>query len=164
MEKLDTVGADALLVGYQAHERCDRSGYPRRRHRMFIHPLARLVAAADVYAAVTCPRPHRAGLSPHGAMKLLLREAQAERLDRDVVRAFLHALSMFPVGSYVRLSDGTAGRVLRSNPDNPLRPVIVPLQSDGEEADDVVDLGRQKQLQIQAAISADEATASPRAA
>jgi hypothetical protein len=36
----------------------------------------------------------------------------------------LQALSIFPVGSLVRLSSGEIGRVAAANPERPMRPVV----------------------------------------
>ncbi len=52
---------------------------------------ARLLAAADVYHAMTEPRPHREAHSPEQAADTLSREARAGRLGADAVVAVLHA-------------------------------------------------------------------------
>ena len=54
-------------------------------------PPARLLAAADVYQALTEPRPHREALSPTRAAEVLRAEAAAERLDVSSVTAVLAA-------------------------------------------------------------------------
>lgn len=53
-------------------------------------PGARLLAAADVYHAMTEPRPHREAHSPEQAADTLSREARAGRLGADAVVAVLH--------------------------------------------------------------------------
>ena len=54
-------------------------------------PAARLLAAADMYQALTEPRPYRDSLSSSGAAEVLRAEAAAERLDRASVAAVLAA-------------------------------------------------------------------------
>src|SRR5439155_13827567 len=56
-----------------------------------LSPAARILAAADVYHAMTEPRPHRAALSPERAATELQGEVQTGRLDRDSVDAVLGA-------------------------------------------------------------------------
>lgn len=73
------------------HERLDGSGYHRGLPGRALAPTARLLAAADVYHALTEPRPHRPARSPEVAADLLRREAHAGRLDGEVVRAVLAA-------------------------------------------------------------------------
>ena len=138
----------SLMIAYQAHERPDRSGYPNGRHRMLIHPLARLVSAVDAYVALSSKRAHRPNRSPYEAMRVLLAEANENRQDADAVRAILDSLSLFPLGSYVTLSDGNDARVVRANPGKHTRPVVVVLNTDGTETACEVDLARSADLKI----------------
>ena len=152
--EIDQIG---LMVAYQSHERCNRSGYPRKRHRMFIHPMARMTAVADVYAAVTCPRPYRDPLIPYRGMTTLLDEVKAGRLDNDFVRMFLDCFGLFPVGSYVRLSEGTTARVICANGRHHTKPVVVPVAADGTEAPEQIDLFNCEDVSVAAALSESEA-------
>ena len=61
-------------------------------------------------------------------MECLLRQAQSGQVDAAVVRSLLHVLSLFPIGSYVALSDGTVARVLRSNGIEYTRPIVLLVQ------------------------------------
>jgi HD-GYP domain-containing protein (c-di-GMP phosphodiesterase class II) len=82
------LAALAPVAGFH-HERLDGSGYHRGTVVAEITPPARLLAAADVYHAMTEPRPHRAALAPGHAAKTLGQEAGAGRLDPDAVTAVL---------------------------------------------------------------------------
>jgi HD-GYP domain-containing protein (c-di-GMP phosphodiesterase class II) len=73
------------------HERLDGSGYHRGVGAESLSSGARLVAAADVYHAMTEPRPHRAALTPDRAARALGEEARTGRLDADAVGAVLEA-------------------------------------------------------------------------
>jgi len=147
-----------LMIAFQIHERNDGSGYPRGRHRNRIHPLSRIAGTADVYAATVASRPHRPAQTPYQGMLTVLHETRAGRLDRDVSRDLLDALSLFPIGSYVRLSDGTDARVIRANLNAYTKPVVVPLNHDGTESDIEVDLKQDSSLEIAATLYSDEAT------
>jgi DNA-binding NarL/FixJ family response regulator len=50
-----------------------------------------LLAAADVYHALTEPRPHRPGYDPDRAADELQKQARAGRLDGDAISAILRA-------------------------------------------------------------------------
>jgi len=154
MEKSHMLNDVIRLICYQHHERYDRSGYPRRRHGMFIHPFARIIAVADTYTALTCHRPYRKVLSPYEAVLVLLNEVKQGRLDRMAVRAFLDCVSLFPVGSYVQLSDGSKAMVIRSNDTQHTRPVVVPLNSDGSETDVMLDLSKTDSCKVVSAAAA----------
>ncbi|MDP8932191.1 MAG: LuxR C-terminal-related transcriptional regulator [Actinomycetota bacterium] len=73
------------------HERLDGSGYHRGVAAPGLTRAARVLAAADVYQAVTEPRPHRGALPREDAAALLGQEASAGRLDREAVRVVLEA-------------------------------------------------------------------------
>jgi len=158
LASIPDIDPTVLMIAFQMHERSDSSGYPRRRRRSMIHPLSRIVCTADVYAAVVAPRPYRAAKTPYQGMVTVLHETRAGRLDRDVARDLLDAMSLFPIGSYVRLSDGTDARVLRANLNTHTKPIVVPLNRDGTESDVEVDLSRDTSLKITATLQSDEAT------
>jgi len=71
------------------HERMDGSGYPRGLSGDAIPMAGRILAAADVYQALTEPRPHRPGRTPEEAATELRAEVAAGRLDSDAVSAVL---------------------------------------------------------------------------
>jgi HD-GYP domain-containing protein (c-di-GMP phosphodiesterase class II) len=73
------------------HERLDGSGYHRGAAAPELTPPARLLAAADVYHAMTEPRPHRDRLTPTRAAAEIAAEANAGRLDPDAVTAVIEA-------------------------------------------------------------------------
>jgi HD-GYP domain-containing protein (c-di-GMP phosphodiesterase class II) len=75
----------------QHHERLDGSGYPRGLKASALSPSARILAAADVYAAMCEPRPHRAARSPAEVADELREEARDGRLDGEAVDAVLAA-------------------------------------------------------------------------
>ncbi|HKV59084.1 MAG TPA: HD domain-containing phosphohydrolase [Ktedonobacteraceae bacterium] len=73
------------------HERLDGSGYHRGLPAAMLSPAARVLAAADVYHAMTEARPHRSPLTPEAAASELQREARAGRLDSEAVSSVLAA-------------------------------------------------------------------------
>jgi len=73
------------------HERLDGSGYYRGLPASMLLPAARILAAADVYHAMTEPRPHRPPLMPEIAAEQLQREVRAGRLDGEAVSNVLAA-------------------------------------------------------------------------
>ena len=71
------------------HERLDGSGYHRQATASALPLRARILAAADVYQAMTQERPHRAALTPDAAARELGSDARSGRLDAEAVRAVL---------------------------------------------------------------------------
>jgi HD-GYP domain-containing protein (c-di-GMP phosphodiesterase class II)/DNA-binding CsgD family transcriptional regulator len=76
-------------IGALHHERLDGSGYHRALPAPLLSPLVRILTAADVYHAMTEPRPHRAALPSEAAADALRREVRLGRLDGEAVHAVL---------------------------------------------------------------------------
>jgi HD-GYP domain-containing protein (c-di-GMP phosphodiesterase class II) len=73
------------------HERADGSGYHRSATAAAIPVAARVLAAADVFRALTEPRPHRAAFAPEGAAKEVEAMVAAGALDPEATRAVCEA-------------------------------------------------------------------------
>jgi HD-GYP domain-containing protein (c-di-GMP phosphodiesterase class II) len=73
------------------HERLDGSGYHRGCRTPEIAISARVLAAADVYQAMTQQRPHRDALDPGHAAEELRAAANRRRLDHEAVSAVLES-------------------------------------------------------------------------
>src|SRR5438552_3291350 len=78
-------------IAVQHHERLDGFGYPRGLRGEAITPLGRILAAADVYQALTELRPHRLAHTPDQAASQLRAEVAAGRLDGDAANVVLRA-------------------------------------------------------------------------
>jgi HD-GYP domain-containing protein (c-di-GMP phosphodiesterase class II) len=79
-----------MLAGSH-HERLDGSGYHRGTRGPGLDRAARILAAADCYAAMREARPYRPALDAAAAEAELLREAEEGRLDPEAVDAVLAA-------------------------------------------------------------------------
>jgi HD-GYP domain-containing protein (c-di-GMP phosphodiesterase class II) len=73
------------------HERIDGSGYHRGSIAAHLPLPSRLLAAADVYQAMTQERPHRPALTPDDAAREIRVEVDAGRLDRSAAECVLEA-------------------------------------------------------------------------
>jgi HD-GYP domain-containing protein (c-di-GMP phosphodiesterase class II) len=78
-------------VAVQVRERMDGSGYPRGLSGGAIPLLARVLGAADVYASMREPRPHRPARSAEEAVAEVRAEVRAGRLDGPAADAVLEA-------------------------------------------------------------------------
>uniref|UniRef100_UPI003B3B28F3 HD-GYP domain-containing protein n=1 Tax=Longimicrobium sp. TaxID=2029185 RepID=UPI003B3B28F3 len=91
---LSDTRSDVLRMGREIarshHEWWDGSGYPHGRSGTAIPEAGRIVALADVYDALTSPRPYKAAWTHEQARAELLR-LSGRQFDPAVVEAFLRA-------------------------------------------------------------------------
>jgi len=154
LEQVRGLPPEAVLIATQVHEGPDHRGYPHLPASVAHHPHAAIVAVADAFSAMMERRPYRNPLPPHTAVRELLNQGAEGRFDRRVLRAFLDAVSAFPVGSLVELKKGIVGRVIRSNPGEHTRPVIEVIGADGEPTEWTIDLAKDPNVKIVRALPA----------
>ncbi len=146
------VSQGAKMVAVQMHERLDGSGFPKQQRAALIHPLARIAGVADTYLSMVSPGPADPGISPHRAIEQILQDTRKGLFDPGASRALLHAVSLFPLGSTVRLQDGRVGRVIRSNRENYTRPVIqVVTRTESGQQSELIDLSQRPEVEIASA-------------
>ena len=112
----------------QVHERVDGKGYPLGIRGKDISQFAKTIAVADVYEALTHPRPYRDRFIPHEALKMMITSADSD-FDTVILKAFIEKISLYPPGSYVRLNSEEVAKVIRMNPGMPTRPAVKVLVS-----------------------------------
>ena len=78
---------------------------------------------------------------------MVVQLASKRRLDANVLRAFLNAIGLYPVGTWLELADGRVGRVVRASGPESSRPLIAILDETGKEPD-LVPLATTPELQI----------------
>ena len=144
----------ARVIAYQIHERCDGSGYPRGRVAEEIHYLAKIAAVADAYVALVSNRTHRRGMIPYYAMEKILNDVSLGLFDPKVVRGLLQTISLFPIGSFVEMTTGQVGRVVRSTGETYTQP-IVELWDDAHQqfAPELINLADESNIKISKAAS-----------
>jgi hypothetical protein len=77
-------------------------------------------------------------------MEETLRSTTNMALWKPAVRALLEAAGLFPVGSYVKLSNGKNAHVIASNPKQLDRPTVQLLDEAGKPGADTIDLATKK--------------------
>ena len=134
MEAHTTYGAEILVevdglrpltptVALEHHRGVDGTGYPDLGDGTIPHLLSQVVAVADIYEAMTGARTYQDPAMPEQACLVLARLA-GTKLNTALVKAFVNAVSFFPLGSVVRTDLEEIGVVVRTNPTEPLHPVI----------------------------------------
>jgi HD-GYP domain-containing protein (c-di-GMP phosphodiesterase class II) len=138
------------ITAYQSHERVNGTGYPKKRKGTVIHDFAQIVSVCDAYEALTSRRAWRGPMLPYKAIEQLVLMAARGVYSSGVVKYLLQCLSLFPVGSWVELSDQGCARVVACSSDNYAQPVVSILFRKGEplEKPERVDLSAEESISI----------------
>lgn len=116
------------------HERIDGSGYPMGLKGDKIPLMARIIAIADVYNALTSDRPYRAKLSPFEAIRILETEFKG-KLDSKILYVFLNRIGNCFIGQRVKLSNEETAEIVFISKQNIYRPIVKL-----EKTDEIVNL------------------------
>ena len=128
-------------VALEHHRSVVGSGYPELGEHVVPHLLSQIVSVADIYEAMTGARSYQDPAPPEQACLVLARLA-GSKLNTGLVKAFVNAISFFPLGSVVRTDRDELGVVIRTNPNEPLHPVIALFGREYERLPGEVDTSR----------------------
>lgn len=125
---LESVDLDdrAHAIVIQHHEKLDGTGYPNKLHYNKIHDLSKIAAVADIFDAVTSERSYHKPMATHKAVDLLIKDAESGKVDKLVVDSLKECVVMYPINTYLTLSNGMSGFVVDSGVNN--MPVIFDIQ------------------------------------
>jgi putative nucleotidyltransferase with HDIG domain len=152
MEAHTTHGAEILVevdglrpltptVALEHHRGVDGTGYPDLGEAAAPHLLSQIVSVADIYEAMTGARSYQDPAMPEQACLVLARLA-GTKLNTALVKAFVNAISFFPLGSVVRTDREEIGVVVRTVVNEPLHPVIALIGADHERLPGEIDTSR----------------------
>lgn len=105
------------------HEKYDGTGYPHGLSGNEIPQFSRIISICDSYDALTSDRPFREALTPNAAIKRLYSMASSSFHPR-YLESFIKCVGIYPVGCFVKLSDGRYGVVVTNTPKAPLLPQV----------------------------------------
>ena len=102
---------DIALTAFEHHLNDDGTGYPKvaaKRPKGF---HSQIVSIVDRYDAMTTDRIYRAALAPQKALAILF-NSQGAHHDPALLKYFLNLVGYYPLGTTVRLSDGSLAIVV----------------------------------------------------
>jgi HD-GYP domain-containing protein (c-di-GMP phosphodiesterase class II) len=112
-----------VLAVLEHHEYVDGSGYPRKLKGDQISLYGKIIGIASSYAATVSKRPFREGRDGHSGMMDLVSD-MGRRYDDTILRALVFTLSVYPVGTYVLLSNSVKALVVKTDPKSPKEPTV----------------------------------------
>jgi len=105
------------------HEKENGTGYPRRLTGDKISSNAKIIAVACTYEAISSPRSYKDERSTFDALLEMIQNKD-HLYDSSVIKALLYSVSLYPIGTFVYLSNRKIAEVIDTNPDNPKTPVV----------------------------------------
>ena len=108
---------------FEHHERENGTGYPRGLTGDKISLYAKIIAVVCSFESIIAPRQYKTERSTFAAMVEMLKN-ENRQYDETVIKALLYSISLFPIGTYVYLSNGETAQVIDVNPDNPKNPIV----------------------------------------
>lgn len=144
----------AILPGVlYHHERYDGQGYPIGVGGDDLPLVAQVVGMADVYDALTSRRVYKAAMLPAKAMSLMY-SMRKQNFDPKMLEHFVCCLGVYPIGSFVRLSDNRCGVVTETSTGTATKPMVrVVRDSEGDPMlPQDVDLSAHPELSIAACL------------
>jgi putative nucleotidyltransferase with HDIG domain len=133
-----SVTENIALGAFEHHERLDGSGYPRALKNEHISMYAKIIGVACSFDGSTSERPFKESLDGHRGIVDLIK-THRNRYDENVLKALVFAISLYPIGTYVLLSDHAMGVVVKTNPKNPKCPIVrILIDKNGKQLTDPV--------------------------
>jgi len=114
----------AIFIAVLEHnEHINGTGYPRKLTGDKISLYGKILAVASAFAAATTKRPFRGELDGHSGIMDLLK-GKGTKYDENILRTLVFIMSLYPVGTYVELTNNAKGIVINTNLATPKHPIL----------------------------------------
>ena len=158
MEPFAAIYPKMIKAIYQHQERANGQGYPLGLKGNEICDYAQIIGICDSYEAMTHHRPHKKQILQFESIKRLI-DSKSNLFEPRIIKTFVDEISIYPIGSYVRLNNRNIGRVVAINKGYPMKPMIdVIFDEKGNKIKPsrIIDLKNYPILNINATISIDD--------
>lgn len=129
------------IIAAQHHEREDGSGYPANLTGERIDYWSKIIAVADVFHAMVSKRSYKQQASALKVM-IAMEEDEFGALAPDIVACLQRKVMSLMLGTGIRLSNGTSGRIVMIPYHDPTHPVV-------EIGGRLVELSKRSDLRIE---------------
>jgi HD-GYP domain-containing protein (c-di-GMP phosphodiesterase class II) len=118
LKGLDALAAHAICGVFEHHRLADGSGYPKVPYARSTSLFGRIVAIADCYDALTSSRVYRrVAQAPEAVLRYMVERA-GEQFDAALLKLFVNAMGVFPIGTLCLLDSQELAVVVQSHPDS----------------------------------------------
>lgn len=112
LEEAKYVIEAAKDIALYHHERMNGMGYPKGLKGPEIQEWIKIISVSDTFEALTHDRTYRIAVSPYNAMKLI-RDESGKLFDANIVKILMERISVYPIGSLVKLNTQEIAQVLK---------------------------------------------------
>ncbi len=117
------VSRDVLLGVLEHHEREDASGYPQKLPGQKISQFGKIIAIACSFDAQISDRPFRKGKDAHNSLLNMMKQI-GRTYDDKIIRQLVNLLTLYPLGCYVQMENGSIARSINYNSDKQTYPIM----------------------------------------
>jgi len=152
---------EIALAALQHHERMNGTGYPQNLSGDKISLYSKIIALTCSYEAMVAHRAYRESRDAHTALLELIKNSRTF-YDESVIRVLIFCLSLYPLGSHVRLSTNAVAKVTKANPGNPKFPIVrILFDERGNKVSEyvIVQTSAERGITIQKSLSSQEIAA-----
>jgi putative nucleotidyltransferase with HDIG domain len=116
---------DAVVRIVAEHHECmNGSGFPHKLTGDSLSVLAQLVGLVDAYDGMVSRRGGRPAMLQHDAIRQLFRLGETGQFAKDLIRAMIGSLGVYPIGSLVLLNTAEQAVVVGMSHRQRLKPVV----------------------------------------
>lgn len=119
----DDISQAVIDAVKEVHERINGKGYPVGRKDGEISEYARIIGIVDVYEALTHSRVYRKQIPPHETIKDMISWC-GSLFEVNIFKLLIDQIGIYPIGSYAQLNSDEIAKVVTTNDDSLLRPVV----------------------------------------
>lgn len=110
-------------VALNHHQRPDGQGYPAKQRNNPLSLFTRIVSIVDSYDDMTHEISHLKSVSPRLALKEIYEQA-GKQFDRNLAKAFIKMVGIYPAGSLVKMTNGEVAMVVSTESKSKLSPKV----------------------------------------
>ena len=112
---------------------------------------AQIIGIADVFEAMTHPRPYKDTMEPHTAICSIIEDLKGD-FNSSIIKAFVDNVGIYPVSSWVELNTKEIALVIDTNSGFPLNPKVKVILDENHQkllAPRIIDLSKESKVSIE---------------
>ncbi len=117
------VSRDVLLGVLEHHERENGTGYPQQLPGHKSTLFGKIISIACSFDAQISDRPFRHGKDSHSSLLNMMQQI-GSGYDDKLIKTLISILTIYPLGCYVQMDNGSIARSISYNKDNPTYPIM----------------------------------------